>query len=559
MVKRLKVAVVGSGFGGAVMACRLASEDRFEVHVLERGARYGRNGFPRRPDEMGDALWDPDDGRFGLFEWRSFPASRTDAVAASGLGGGSLIYSSVLYRVPDELFEGWPGGINRALLDRYYDRALGMLEGRSYPVDRPDWPYWENTPKARALVEATAIIRGQRAGAPAMRVEWPPLAVRFGKEPGREVINPHGVPQTNCVMCGECNLGCNTHSKNTLDLNYLAVAARKAAVRTFTAVRAITPNPRGGYDLTLADPRHRVAEEERPTEHFDMVIVSAGSMGSSELIMRMREGLSERDRQRMSPRVGKGVTPNGDLLGFVTGSPRDLSPTRGPTITGAIHFDSGSYADGFATSAWIEDGAFPLFLQWFYHGRVTGPAPGWGGIRGIWRYLRGALGGVDGESNLGDEMAPVLFPKGGAWTRGTMMMLGMGRDRAGGVYALRKAPRDSYDRVHLDWRPRDGELHYQRVRTMMERISKALGGRFVENPMDYLLNRYITVHPLGGLGLGDTPEEGAVDAKTAQLFGFENLYVVDASIIPLATGPNPSLTIAALAEMYAERLCEKHQ
>ncbi len=67
-----------------------------------------------------------------------------------------------------------------------------------------------------------------------------------------------------------------------------------------------------------------------------------------------------------------------------------------------------------------------------------------------------------------------------------------------------------------------------------------------------------SVHPLGGLCLGDTPATGAVDARTAQLFGFENLYVVDASIIPVATGPNPSLTIAALAEMYAERLCEKH-
>ncbi len=259
----------------------------------------------------------------------------------------------------------------------------------------------------------------------------------------------------------------------------------------------------------------------------------------------------------MSPRVGAGVTPNGDLLGFVTNSPRDLSPSRGPTITGAIRFDSGSYPDGFATTAWIEDGAFPLFLMWFYHGRVSGLVPGLRGIRGAWRYLRGALGGASGATNPGDEMSAVMFPE-AAWTRGTMMMLGMGRDRAGGVYSLRQTSGDSYDRIHLDWRPREGELHYQRVRDMMERVSHALGGTFVENPMDYLLNRYITVHPLGGLCLGDTPATGAVDARTAQLFGFENLYVVDASIIPVATGPNPSLTIAALAEMYAERLCEKH-
>ncbi len=124
-----KVAVIGSGFGGSVMACRLAQSGRFEVHVLERGKRYGRNEFPRRPEDVANVLWNPDEGCFGPFEWRSFSSARTDAVAAAGLGGGSLIYSSVLYRVPERLLNGWPGGITRKVLDPYYDRALEMLEG----------------------------------------------------------------------------------------------------------------------------------------------------------------------------------------------------------------------------------------------------------------------------------------------------------------------------------------------------------------------------------------------------------------------------------------------
>ena len=41
--------VVGTGFGGAVTACRLV-EAGFKVCVLERGRRYGPAGFSEVPD-----------------------------------------------------------------------------------------------------------------------------------------------------------------------------------------------------------------------------------------------------------------------------------------------------------------------------------------------------------------------------------------------------------------------------------------------------------------------------------------------------------------------------
>src|SRR5215213_9614293 len=131
MTKR-KVAVIGSGFGGSVMACRLAESGRFDVTVLERGPRYGRNTFPRRPEQLSELFWDPDDGHFGLFEYRSFPLrpfpfrrgsrSRVDVLTASGVGGGSLVYSNVLFRMPDRFFETWPGQLRAPLLDRWYRR-----------------------------------------------------------------------------------------------------------------------------------------------------------------------------------------------------------------------------------------------------------------------------------------------------------------------------------------------------------------------------------------------------------------------------------------------------
>ncbi len=47
--------------------------------------------------------------------------------------------------------------------------------------------------------------------------------------------------------------------------------------------------------------------------------------------------------------------------------------------------------------------------------------------------------------------------------------------------------------------------------------------------------------------MGTSPADGVIDARN-RVFGYENLYVVDGSMIPANLGVNPSLTITALAE-----------
>jgi cholesterol oxidase len=42
-----------------------------------------------------------------------------------------------------------------------------------------------------------------------------------------------------------------------------------------------------------------------------------------------------------------------------------------------------------------------------------------------------------------------------------------------------------------------------------------------------------------------------------EVFGFENLFVMDGSVIPRAIGRNPSKTIAAVAERSCEKLLER--
>ena len=50
--------VIGSGFGGAVSACRLA-EKKHKVLVLERGRRWSPDNYPRTPADHW--FWDNDE------------------------------------------------------------------------------------------------------------------------------------------------------------------------------------------------------------------------------------------------------------------------------------------------------------------------------------------------------------------------------------------------------------------------------------------------------------------------------------------------------------------
>jgi len=70
----------------------------------------------------------------------------------------------------------------------------------------------------------------------------------------------------------------------------------------------------------------------------------------------------------------------------------------------------------------------------------------------------------------------------------------------------------------------------------------------------FRLNRYITVHPLGGCPMAASSADGVVDAF-GRVYGHEGgLYVVDGSSLPGPVGANPGLTIAAFASRAADAL-----
>ena len=71
-----------------------------------------------------------------------------------------------------------------------------------------------------------------------------------------------------------------------------------------------------------------------------------------------------------------------------------------------------------------------------------------------------------------------------------------------------------------------------------------------------LLGIPTTAHILGGAVMGADPESGVIDADN-RVFGYDDLYVIDGSMISANPGVNPSLSITAIAERAMSKIPEK--
>lgn len=539
------VIVVGSGFGGSVMTCRLA-EKGYSVCLLERGKEYGLNEFPRRVDEIRRAFWDPKDSLQGLFEVMAHPESDVCTVTASGLGGGSLIYANVLLPMDNELFKDWPGGINRKMLDPYYEKVLAVMETSPYPFNDP---YYKDTPKTAAMKDASERIATDTEAKSPPEGFFPHLAIRFkGNFPGEQSLNSHGVVQSRCNKCGECDIGCNIHAKNTLDLNYIAKAKNKdllgengipAEVKTGAEVLDIVPIDQNGY---LVKYRDRQAGQTASIKELkaEKVVVSCGSIGTSGLLLKLKEKGS---LPLLSDAIGKRWCGNGDLEGTILDTDDEVIPTKGPVITYAIKYKYKPYPDDFPHQVYIEDAGFPSFLAWYAAGKIPSPLTFIQYVKFAWKFVTRKFRRRP-EVNIGDDISKMIDND--KYIRHMMLFLGMGRDRSDGKVTV-----NEHGDVIVKWEMKGSRLNVERQTREMKRLAEAMGGTLLINPLTYM-DKLIAVHPLGGCVMADSPDKGVVNTN-GEVFNYPDLYVVDGSIIPTSTGPNPSLTIAAMAERIADK------
>lgn len=514
--------VIGSGFGGAVTACRLA-EAGYRVLVLERGRRWRAVDFPR---QLGDP-WRWDHGHPEREHgWLDFRIFRSMAVAqGAAVGGGSLIYANISVEATPAAFdEGWPPEITYAELAPHYSEVARMMNVQ--PVPRGQWP--ARTALMHEAATATGAADRFRPLDLAVNFDpgWDPAAEdRYDPARSRRFTNAEGIEQGTCVHLGECDIGCPVLARNTLDLNYIPRAERHGAeVRPLHVVRTIERDG-AGYRVRSdrIDGGHLVPVEDTAR----IVIVAAGSLGSTELLLRCRD--VAKTLPDLPATLGQGWSSNGDFLTIGLHKGRMIEPTRGPTITSAIDFRDGSSA---GQTFIIEDGGFPgIVASWLSHAATR-----WSWLRRERILFRGFQQAVRDHAEFHEVMP---------W-------FAQGKDAANGRLHLRKRWFGAFGplRLSLDWDATDSRPAIEAIIAMHERLARATGGTTVIPISWSWLGYLITPHPLGGCNMGTAPTSSVVDHR-GRVWGEPNLYVADGAIVPEALGANPSRTIAALAERIA--------
>jgi cholesterol oxidase len=520
------VLIVGSGFGGSVSALRLA-ERGHSVLVLEQGRRIGPAEIASAKQNVRELFWFPAFGLRGFFTQTLL--RHVGIVGGVGVGGGSLVWGSVLLQ-PKAPFYRDPAWSQLGIdweqeLAAHYRTAMRMLGRATNP---------RLTEMDRLLQQTAATMQATDSYGPT------PVGIFFGGDgvaPGQTVPDPYfggeGPPRAACRYCGGCLTGCPHGSKNSLDYNYLHLAQRRGArILAERRVTAVYPLPEGGY---LVESRHPWRRETYAPLRARRVVLSAGVLGTLDLLFRMRD--EQRALPRVSPRLGEGVRTNSEAITAV------LHPDPQRDLGDGVAISSDFYPNAHTH---ITQNRFPEnyhFMRWYMTPLVDGERP-----------LRRAL------RTLGAMLRRPLWRNwfGRHWTRRISVLTTMQHlDNRLRLQRVRRwyAPWSFalQSRVEPGF---EAPTYLREANEAARAFAQACGGEPYNVAPESLLGRSVTAHILGGCGMGRDASEGVISTDH-EVHGYPGLHVMDGACIAANLGVNPSLTITALAERFASRFPAK--
>ncbi|TWV53546.1 GMC family oxidoreductase [Streptomyces misionensis] len=311
--------VVGTGYGAAVTALRLG-EAGVPTLMLEMGRLWNRPGPDGsifcgmlKPDKRSSWFKTRTEAPLGSFLWLDLVNRDIDPYAGvldrvdfdqmsvyvgRGVGGGSLVN----------------GGMAVTPRRSYFEEVLPQVDA--------DEMYTTYFPRANATLRVNSIDQGWFE-----RTDWYRFARVSREQAGNAGLRTTFVPNVydwdhmrreadgsapKSALAGEVIYG-NNHGKVSLDKSCLAAAlgTGKVTIETLHQVRTIRQGNDGTYLLTVEQKDadgELLATKEIACRHL---FLGAGSLGSTELLLRARETGT---LPGLSPEIGRGWGPNGNIM-----------------------------------------------------------------------------------------------------------------------------------------------------------------------------------------------------------------------------------------------------
>jgi len=507
---RPRVAVIGAGAGGAVVAARLARE--YDVAVFEAGPSFAAHEYPL------DTLT----GMVSLYRDGLMTATTNMDVhllLARLVGGGTALTSGMSIRPRKRTLEHWQlAGLDLRAMHRGLDAVERRLRLEMPPED--------------LFSDAGRLWRGVDGSHDELLFEVPKT---------NTVTRAAGAANdrnARCVACGLCNYGCRFGHKLSVDATYLPDArAAGAKVHANMGVERLLAKRGPAGNVVI----HGIALERdggRKPVPVDFVVLAAGAVGSPQLLQNSLRQSALLARLPVAAQIGVGVGFN-----YGTGVVADFGHTpRRPGDSGIqIHYVASKPSD---ESFVLENAFLPPAL-------MATLLPGFGAEHRSWmrsyRQLSMAVttigspqtGRVDHRGRVDYRIQPEEM----STIHGSLAALVSRYLRSGARRVGLSGIRRLHDEAAV-FRAGDDPSE----RAVLERLR-----RLAPEPDRLMLS---SAHPQGGLRMGKNPESSAV-GPDYNVHGVGNLMVADASLFPSTTVINPQWTVMGLAQVAADAIAQR--
>ena len=505
--------IIGSGFGGAVSALRL-SEKGYKVLVIEKGKRYRPEDFPNTNWNLPKWLWLPALRFFGFFKITYF--KHIGVLSGVGVGGGSLTYANALPVPKSEFFEAesWSHLNNwEEELKEHYATAKRMLGVAVNPrFDKGD----------KILQSIAEDFQKPHDFLPTE------VGVYFSNDETEQdpYFNGTGPKRKPCTFCGHCMIGCKDDGKNTLDKNYLYLA-EKNGVEILPEMKVYDVVENGnGYEVKCKSST-KIFKSAR-TVSSKGVIFAGGVLGTVPLL----HTLKKKSLPKLSNMIGRKVRTNSESLLGITVADKETKFSEGISISSIFHTDKYSH---------VEPVRYPEGS-------------------GFWRLVLSPM--IDGGNilvriyQLAKSLLrnPLKFLRAyfvDDWAKRTQILLFM--RTIDSTLSFKKGLIGMKSKMDEGKPP---SAFIPEALDIAKRFAEKSGGMPTALFSETLLGIPTTAHILGGAVMGKDETEGVIDSNN-RVFGYDDLYVCDGSMISANPGVNPSLTITALTERAMSKIPKK--